>query len=37
MDLLKTHVDVRSDNFPLTSAELEKWEGQIGGELEENC
>lgn len=33
MDLLKTHVDVRSDNFPLTSAELEKWEGQIGGEL----
>lgn len=33
MNLPKTHIDVRSDNFPLTKAELEKWDGQIGGEL----
>lgn len=33
MNLLKMYVDCRSDHFPLTKTELEKWDGQIGGEL----
>ncbi|MCU4356732.1 hypothetical protein [Acinetobacter ursingii] len=33
MDSIKTHVEIRSDHFPLTEKELEKWDGQIGGEL----
>ncbi len=33
MDSIKTHVEIRSDHFPLTEKELEKWDGQISGEL----
>ena len=33
MSTFKTHVDVRSDHFPITATEIKKWEGQIIGEL----
>ena len=33
MSTFKTHVDVRSDHFPITAIEMEKWEGQITSEL----
>ncbi|MEG2301181.1 MAG: hypothetical protein RSC03_11975, partial [Acinetobacter sp.] len=33
MSTFKTHVDVRSDHFPITATELKKWERQITGEL----
>ena len=32
MQALKTHVEFRSNLFPQTQSELEKWDGQIGGE-----
>jgi len=27
MSTFKTHVDVRSDHFPITATEFKKWEG----------
>ena len=33
MSTFKTHMDVRSDHFPITATEMKKWEGQITGEL----
>ena len=28
MSTFKTHVDVRSDHFPMTAIEMKKWKGQ---------
>ena len=28
MGTFKTHMDVRSDHFPITATEMKKWEGQ---------
>ncbi|MCJ8145654.1 hypothetical protein MKI79_01795 [Acinetobacter sp. A3.8] len=33
MELIKTHVEFRSDSFPITDKEKEEWDGQVWGYL----